>query len=137
MFGKITSFDPDTQTGVIKLHRENFEFHIDQWKEEEEPKVGDDVFFVQRRKKVIEVHQAEEYMPQGDPVKSRKIAGILSILLGGVGAGRFYLGYYMLGVMQLIVTVATLGFGVMWGVIDGFLILSGQIYKDAKNRPLK
>ncbi len=69
MFGTITSFDADKQTGVIQRHREFFEFHIDQWQEEEEPKVGDDVFFVQRRKKVIEVHQSEEYMPQGDPVK--------------------------------------------------------------------
>jgi hypothetical protein len=137
MIGKITSFDPDTRTGVIQCQRYFFEFHMDQWKEEEEPLVGDDVFFVQRRNRVLEVHLAGDYLPKGEPVKSRMVAGLVSIFLGGVGAGRFYLGYYMLGIMQLIVTVATLGFGVMWGVVDGFLILSGQIFKDAKNRPLK
>ena len=137
MIGKITSYDPDTQTGVIQIQRYFFEFHIDQWKDEEMPLVGDDVFFTQRRNKVIEVSLAGDYLPKGEPVKSRLVAGLLSLLLGGVGAGRFYLGFYKLGIFQLIFTVATLGAGVIWGVVDGVLILSGQVFKDAKNRPLK
>ena len=137
MIGKVTSYDPDTQTGVIQIQRSFFEFHIDQWKEEEMPMEGDDVFFTQRRNKVTEVFLAGDYLPKGDPVKSKIVAGLLSLFLGGVGAGRFYLGFYKLGIFQLIFTVATLGAGVVWGFVDGILILSGQVLRDARGRPLK
>ncbi len=137
MIGKITSYDEDTQTGVIKCGMSFFNFHMDTWKEQETPQVGDGVFFRQRRNKVLEVCLAGDYLPKGEPVKSRLIAGLLGIVLGGVGAGRFYLGFYTMGLLQLIFTVVTLGFGLMWGFVDGVLILMGQIIKDAKGRPLK
>lgn len=74
-----------------------------------------------------------------DPsAKSRQTAGLLGIFLGGVGVHRFYLGYTSIGVLQILVTVATCGIGGFWGTIEGILILSGKgITTDADGRPLK
>lgn len=51
-------------------------------------------------------------------MKSKNRALILSILLGGLGIDRFYLGYTGLGILKLL----TCGcFGILW-VIDSILI---------------
>jgi len=68
--------------------------------------------------------------------KSKIVAGILGILLGGLGIHRFYLGYIGIGIIQIIVTLVTFGFGAIWGFIEGILILGGTIDKDAQGRPL-
>ena len=74
-----------------------------------------------------------------DPAqKSRIAAGILGILLGGLGLHRFYLGYVGIGIVQIVVTIVTFGIGSIWGLIEGILILTGSgITKDAKGRPLR
>jgi len=74
---------------------------------------------------------------QGKAVKSRRLAVFLSICLGGLGAGRFYLGFWKLGVAQVVATVGTLGFAIVWGVLEGILMLMHRIDRDAQNRPLK
>lgn len=98
-------------------------------------------------------HQAPGYGGQGagqpgapygyDPVsglpyseKSKLAAGLLGIFVGGFGVGRFYTGHVGLGVAQLIVTVVTFGFGSLWGLIDGILMLAGNS-KDANGLPLR
>lgn len=73
-------------------------------------------------------------LPYSD--KSKLVAGLLSILLGGLGVGRFYTGHIGLGIAQLVVTVITFGVGVLWGVIDGIMTLVGQP-RDARGRPLR
>lgn len=74
-----------------------------------------------------------------DPLaKSRLTAGLLGIFLGGLGVHRFYLGYTSIGVLQILVTIATCGIGGLWGIIEGILILSGSgIKTDAEGRPLR
>ncbi|MGK5739842.1 TM2 domain-containing protein [Micromonospora sp. URMC 103] len=74
--------------------------------------------------------------PQGVSDKSKIVAGILGILLGAFGAGRFYTGHIKLGVLQLIVSWVTCGFGSLWGLIDGILILVNG-GTDAQGRPLR
>lgn len=70
--------------------------------------------------------------------RSRLTAGLLGIFLGGIGVHRFYLGYTSIGVLQILVTIATLGLGAIWGIIEGVLILSGSgITTDADGRPLR
>jgi TM2 domain-containing membrane protein YozV len=70
--------------------------------------------------------------------KSKIVAGILGILVGGLGIHRFYLGYTTIGVVQIIVTILTCGIGAIWGLIEGILILVGStITTDAKGVPLK
>ena len=69
--------------------------------------------------------------------KSRMVAGILGILLGGLGIHRFYLGYIGIGIAQIFVTFLTLGIGGLWGLIEGILILvKSGILVDADGIPL-
>lgn len=68
--------------------------------------------------------------------KSRTTAGLLAILLGGVGAHSFYLGYSGKGVLQLLLTFC-FGLGWVWSLIEGIMILSGKIDTDAKGVPLE
>jgi TM2 domain-containing membrane protein YozV len=68
--------------------------------------------------------------------KSKMAAGLLQIFLGGFGVGRFYLGYTNIGVLQLVVTVVTCGVGSIWGLIDGIMILMGNV-PDAQGRTLR
>ena len=73
--------------------------------------------------------------------KSKLAAGLFGIFLGVFGVHRFYLGHIGIGVAQLLITVLSCGFlsGVsfIWGLIEGILILSGSINKDAKGVPLR
>lgn len=70
--------------------------------------------------------------------KSRIAAGILGILLGGLGIHNFYLGYNKKAVIQIIVTFVTCGIGSIWGLIEGILILvkSPAYLTDANGVPL-
>lgn len=68
--------------------------------------------------------------------RSRMIAGILQILFGGFGIGRFYLGYNRIALGQLF-TFPIFFIGGIWGFIDGILILCGQIECDKNGIPLE
>lgn len=76
--------------------------------------------------------------PVNDPLaKSKLVAGLLGIFLGGFGIHNFYLGYTGKAVAQIIVTLVTCGVGSLWGLIEGVLILCGtSITTDASGRPL-
>lgn len=73
-----------------------------------------------------------------DPnAKSKLAAGLFGIFLGAWGVHRFYLGHVGIGIAQIAVTVCTCGFGGLWGLIEGILILTGNINADAEGRPLR
>ena len=67
--------------------------------------------------------------------KSRLVAGLLGIFLGGLGVHNFYLGYTGKAIAQIL--LSCIGVGAIWGLIEGILILCGNINKDAKGNPLK
>ena len=81
--------------------------------------------------------------------KSKIVAGILGILLGGWGVHNFYLGYIGKGIGQLVLWLTGLllvffgiGFLMMigawiWGVVEGVMILTGSIKTDGAGNPLK
>ncbi len=144
MKGHIAGCDSKKRVGVISSDNNSFYFSYDVWTEENPPYMGCLVSFKtadsgdKKHPKVTTVDLVGDYLgPIGEPVKSRVLAAVLSILLGWLGMGRFYLGYYKLGVIQIIVAVVTLGFGAVWGVIEGLLLLMNRIIKDAEGRPLK
>ena len=56
--------------------------------------------------------------------KSKVVAGLLGIFLGGLGIHKFYLGYTKEGVIQLIVSVVTCGVGSLIGLIEGIIYLT-------------
>lgn len=78
------------------------------------------------------------------PPKSKLVAGLLGVFLGGFGIHRFYLGYNTIGVIQLLVTIVgglvTCGLGwvagFVWGLVEGILILTGSINKDSQGQNL-
>jgi TM2 domain-containing membrane protein YozV len=74
--------------------------------------------------------------PAGVSDKSKVVAGILGILLGSFGVGRFYIGDTKTGILQIVATVLTCGIGGLWGFIDGILLLvKGGV--DGQGRPLR
>jgi TM2 domain-containing membrane protein YozV len=77
-------------------------------------------------------------VPSGQPLsdKSKMVAGLLQIFLGGLGIGRFYLGYTTIGVLQIVVTIFTFGIGAIWPFVDGIMILLGKV-PDAEGRVLR
>lgn len=79
--------------------------------------------------------QGHHYAPAIWSDRSRVAAGILNIVLPGVG--RMYLGFAAIGVLQLIVTICTGGIGWIWPLIDGALILSGNYKYDGYGRHLR
>ena len=68
--------------------------------------------------------------------KSKIVAGLLGIFLGAIGVHNFYLGYTGKGIAQIFVTLFTCGFGAIWGLIEGIMILTGSINTDAEGNPL-
>ncbi|MCW2604243.1 MAG: hypothetical protein JWN61_2378 [Pseudonocardiales bacterium] len=84
--------------------------------------------------------QRDPAAPYGrDPVtgqpfsdKQKLVAGLLQILVGSVGAGRWYLGNYGVATAQLL-TCGGLG---IWALIDGIMILLGKV-PDKEGRPLR
>jgi len=73
--------------------------------------------------------------PLGRPYsdKSKVVAGILQLFLGGFGIGRFYVGSIGIGIAQL-VTFGGLG---LWALIDGILFLTSDDRTDSKGRILR
>ena len=63
------------------------------------------------------------------PGAEKKVAaGVLGILLGGLGIHKFYLGYNTAGIIMILVTVLTCGFGggvmAIIGLIEGIIYLT-------------
>ena len=52
------------------------------------------------------------------------VAGICGILLGGFGVHKFILGYTNEGIIQLVFSVLTCGFGGIVGLIEGIIYLT-------------
>lgn len=69
--------------------------------------------------------------------KSRVAAGVLGIVLGGLGVHRFYLGSIGIGILQIIVTIFTLGLGSIWGFVEGVIIIAGGKWRDADGKFLR
>jgi hypothetical protein len=137
MLGHIESYDENIQTGIIKVDDKFFEFYIDHWTADNPPKVGDDVDFIEQEGEVSEVGPVGEYIKDLRPVKSRRLAIGLGVFLGAFGVHRIYLGFYWIAIAQIIITVITIGFGVIWGLLEAGLLFSGHLDKDAKGRLLK
>jgi len=64
-------------------------------------------------------------MSEKIPGAEKKIAaGVCGILLGGFGVHKFILGYTKQGILQIVITVCTCGFGSVIGLIEGILYLT-------------
>jgi TM2 domain-containing membrane protein YozV len=52
------------------------------------------------------------------------VAGILGILVGGLGVHKFLLGYTTEGIIQIVITIFTCGAGSIVGLIEGIIYLT-------------
>ncbi|WP_394847695.1 TM2 domain-containing protein [Pendulispora brunnea] len=68
--------------------------------------------------------------------KSKIIAGILQLLVGAFGVGRFYTGHTTIAILQIVATWLTCGVGVIWPIVDGIMMLTGKV-TDSQGRPLR
>ena len=137
MIGHIESYDPDSQAGVIKSEEKPYTFHLDDWVAQVPPDQGDDVNFDAEGTIARKIDLVGAYLAPPKAVKYKYVAATLALLLGFTGLHRFYLGFYWLGLAQLALTVATVGYGALWGFVEAVLLFAGHINKDAKGRPLK
>lgn len=73
--------------------------------------------------------------------KSKLAAGLLGIFLGALGIHNFYLGKNSRALVQLLVSVLSCGVlswaMAIWGLVEGIMILTGNINTDANGVPLK
>lgn len=64
-------------------------------------------------------------LPRRDLTESKKTtAGILALILGGLGVHKFYLGYTGAGVLQILITLLTCGIGSVLGLAEGVIYLT-------------
>jgi TM2 domain-containing membrane protein YozV len=143
MRGTILDFSVQTGVGIISGddgHR--YSFPGAEWKGGPPPQQGARVDFAATGDQATGVYP--EVVPAGAPSggtdnrKSKLAAGLLGIFLGGFGIHRFYLGYTGIAIGQICATLFTCGVvGPIWGLIDGILILTGSVDKDAAGNPLK
>ena len=62
--------------------------------------------------------------PQPIPQENKKIlAGVLAIVLGGLGVHKFILGYSKEGIIQLLLGLAC-GIGAVIGLVEGIIYLT-------------
>ena len=75
------------------------------------------------------------YAPNGIPYseKSKIVAGVLQLFLGGLGIGRFYTGRVGMAIGQLL-TCGGLG---IWALIDGIMLLTSSTATDSNGRVLR
>jgi TM2 domain-containing membrane protein YozV len=142
MIGEIESYDPDTQTGVIKSEGALFTFHLEAWVADVPPDEGDDVNFDAEGTTARNINLVGAYLEPPKAVKYKYLAAVLAVFLGWLGVHRLYLGFYKLAFMQITLTAVLYvtglpGFAALWGFIEAILIFGGHIFKDAKGRPLK
>jgi TM2 domain-containing membrane protein YozV len=52
------------------------------------------------------------------------LAGVLGIVLGGLGVHKFILGYTQEGIIQLVIGVVTCGVGGIIGLVEGIIYLT-------------
>ena len=84
-------------------------------------------------------------MPFFPPQKSRLIAGLLAIFVGSLGIHNFYLGSNDRGLLQILLTTVgsiftcglSAGAVAIWALVEGIMLLTGNIAVDANGIPLK
>jgi TM2 domain-containing membrane protein YozV len=60
--------------------------------------------------------------PKAQPENKKIIAGVLAIVLGGLGIHKFILGYTQEGIIQLLIGLC--GIGYIIGIIEGIIYLT-------------
>ena len=63
-------------------------------------------------------------MAQSEAGQKKLLAGILGIVLGGLGVHRFVLGDTTGGIIRIVITAVTCGAGSLIGLVEGIIYLT-------------
>jgi len=63
-------------------------------------------------------------MSTGAGAEKKVLAGVLGVLLGSLGVHRFVLGDVSGGLLRILITVGTCGFGSVIGLVEGIIYLT-------------
>ncbi len=111
MKGKILDFSLQTNTGAISGEDgKRYTFSREEWKGQGFPTRGMVVDFDAEGNQAKAVYAALADSTSGQ--KSKVVAGLLAIFLGGWGIHKFYLGFTGPGLVYLLVN--TVGFAITW-----------------------
>ena len=147
MRGKILRFSFQSNSGAISGDDgTRYTFTNEDWREEYPPRQDMYVDFdvrvdaedqSNRAVDIFDVSEKQSATPSATPSatssatsdeKSKVVAGLLAILLGGIGLHKFYLGRVGVGLIYLLVSVLTLGIGafltVPISIIEGIIYLT-------------
>ena len=142
MKGQVLEFSIQTNSGIISGedgHR--YTFTGAEWKESRPPNAGAYVDFATEEGSsdasgIYLVRGAAGTSSLASEAPNRTIAGLLAVLLGGIGIHKFYLGYKNEGIILLAIggsgfLFAFLLIGLLWvwipatiGVIEGVIYLT-------------
>ena len=112
MKGRLLDYAIQTNSGIISGDDGNrYTFTGDAWKESSLPQRGMYLDFETSETNAIDIYRAAGLSGSTGSVllgtterrKERIVAGILGILLGGLGIHKFYLGYNKAGIIHLAV----------------------------------
>ena len=62
--------------------------------------------------------------PAPQQESKRIVCGVLGILVGGLGIHRFILGDVVGGILRIVISAVTCGFGSLIGLIEGIIYLT-------------
>jgi TM2 domain-containing membrane protein YozV len=89
--------------------------------------------YAQPQPQVVYVQQNTSGIDPGWPIKSKIAAGVLAILLGGLGIHKFYLGRTGMGILYLVFCWTAIP--EIIGVIEGIIYLTSSDHNfQVKNR---
>jgi TM2 domain-containing membrane protein YozV len=71
-----------------------------------------------------EKYEAWNETPRAEPENKKLLCGILAILIGYLGVHKFILGYTQEGIIQIIISIVTCGFGGIIPFIEGIIYLT-------------
>ena len=124
MRGRILAYSIQTNSGEISGDDGNrYTFVGQEWQGTQLPQQGIYVDFIVAGNQAMRIFRASAGQVSA---KSKTTAGILALLLGGIGVHKFYLGHAGLGILFLVVTLFTCGFG--WFIIGPIALIEGIIY---------
>ena len=138
MKGRLLDYAIQTNSGIISGDDGNrYRFTGDAWKESSLPQRGMYLDFEVSDTNAIDIYRVAGLSGSTSSVlpgvterrKERIVAGILGILLGGLGIHKFYLGYNKAGIIHLAVFfIGMIPFGLGTFVIAVIGLIEGIIY---------
>lgn len=130
MNGRILAYSIQTNSGEISGDDGNrYTFSGQEWRETQTPARGMYVDFTATESEATAIFLAPGGIPGvgtdrlAPGSKSKTTAGILAILLGGLGIHKFYLGYTGVGILHILL-IFLCGISALISLIEGIIYLT-------------